>query len=226
MFSADEHHAGQDPTQGTELCAVVEALYSLEHLLSLTGDPAYGDRLERVAFNALPATFAPDMWSHQYDQQVNQVQCTINPDHMWSTNGPESNIYGLEPNYGCCTANLHQGWPKFVAHLWMRAKDEGIAVMAYAPSTARFEVRGQPVTVTLDNGTTITINAGSSSGSVSVAAPADDVYVDGSTITRQIASATGGNFESLVIHPAPASTTVTDTLNTTTVTLTGSPSVA
>ena len=65
------------------------------------------------------------MWSHQYDQQVNQVQCTINQEHGWSTNGPESNLFGLEPNYGCCTSNMHQGWPKFVSHLWLRtAEDE------------------------------------------------------------------------------------------------------
>lgn len=150
LFTGDECLSGRNPVQGTELCAVVEAMYSLELLLSLTGDPNWGDRLERVAFNALPATFAPDLWSHQYDQQVNQVQCTINPNHQWSTNGPESNLFGLEPNYGCCTANLHQGWPKFVAHLWMRTSDDGIAAMAYAPSTARFEVRGQPVRASLD----------------------------------------------------------------------------
>ena len=149
MFTGDECLAGKNPVQGTELCAVVEALYSLEHLISVTGDPAFADRLERIAFNALPATFAPDMWSHQYDQQVNQVQCTINRDHMWTTNGPESNLYGLEPNYGCCTSNMHQGWPKFAAHLWMRA-GEGIAATAYAPSSARFETQGANVRVTLD----------------------------------------------------------------------------
>ena len=148
MFTGDECLAGKNPIQGTELCAVVEFMYSLEHLLSLTGEPAYGDRLERVAFNALPATFAPDMWSHQYDQQVNQVQCTRNPDHLWTSNGPESNLFGLEPNYGCCTSNLHQGWPKFAAHLWMKTPDEGIAAVAYAPSTAAFDVRGTPVRVT------------------------------------------------------------------------------
>ena len=148
MFTGDESLAGKNPVQGTELCAVVEALYSLEHLISVTGDPAFADRLERIAFNALPARFAPDMWSHQYDQQVNQVQCTINPDHMWTTNGPESNLYGLQPNYGCCTSNMHQGWPKFAAHLWMRA-GEGIAATAYAPSSARFETQGANVRVTL-----------------------------------------------------------------------------
>ena len=119
MFTGDECLAGRNPLQGTELCAVVEFMYSLEHLYSVFGDPFFADRLERVAFNALPATFTPDMWAHQYDQQVNQVQCTINPEHGFTTNGPESNLYGLEPNFGCCTSNMHQGWPKFVAHLWM-----------------------------------------------------------------------------------------------------------
>jgi hypothetical protein len=145
MFTGDECLAGRNPVQGTELCAVVEAVFSLAQLLSLTGDPAFGDRLERIAFNALPATFSPDMWAHQYVQQVNQVQCTINPDCMWSTNGPESNLYGLEPNYGCCTANMHQGWPKFTAHLWMRAPGDGLALMAWAPRAARLTTRGVAV---------------------------------------------------------------------------------
>jgi hypothetical protein len=69
---------------------------------------------------------------------------------MWSTNGSESNLYGLEPNFGCCTANLHQGWPKFAAHLWMSTPTGGIAAVAYAPSSARIEVRGIPVRVALE----------------------------------------------------------------------------
>ena len=149
VFSGDECLAGKNPLQGTELCAVVELMYSLEHLLSILGAPELGDRLEKIAFNALPATFSPDMWAHQYDQQVNQAQCTINEQHLWTTNGPESNIYGLEPNFGCCTANMHQGWPKFAAHLWMRTPDQGLAAVAYAPSMAQLTIKGVPVTVTL-----------------------------------------------------------------------------
>ena len=34
MFSADEHIAGPDPSQGVELCAVVESMYSLENLIA------------------------------------------------------------------------------------------------------------------------------------------------------------------------------------------------
>ncbi len=147
MFSGDECLAGRNPVQGTELCAVVEFLYSLEILTSVFGDPAFGDRLERVAFNALPATFTPDMWAHQYDQQVNQVQCTINPEHMWTSNGPEANLYGLEPNYGCCTSNMHQGWPKLAASLWMATPDDGLAAVAYAPCEVRTRAGGIPVSV-------------------------------------------------------------------------------
>lgn len=132
VFTGDEHLAGQNPSQGTELCAVVEYMFSLETLISILGDPALADRLERITFNALPGTFTPDMWAHQYDQQANQVACVVGK-HVWTNNGDASNIFGLEPNFGCCTANLHQGWPKFASHLWMTVPGGGLAAVAYAP---------------------------------------------------------------------------------------------
>jgi hypothetical protein len=150
MYSGDEHYAGTDPSQGIELCAVVEALFSLQQALAVTGDPRLGDRLERIAFNAMPATFSPDMWAHQYDQQPNQVLCSLHP-RSWVSNGPESNVFGLEPNFGCCTANMHQGWPKLVQSLWMATPDGGLAAVAHAPSEVRTTVAdGTPVTVTGD----------------------------------------------------------------------------
>ncbi len=84
---------------------------------------------------------------------------------------------------------------------------------------------GAPVTVTLSNGAVITIAAGASSNSVSVPAPADDAYVDAGTISATISAAAGGNFESLAINPAAATTSITDTLDTTTLDLTASASV-
>jgi hypothetical protein len=151
VHSGDEHYAGRHPSQGTELCAVVEGMFSIEHVLAILGDPAFGDRLEKIAFNALPATFSGDMWSHQYDQQPNQVLCSLRP-RQWSTNGPESNLFGLEPHFGCCTSNFHQGWPKLVASLWMATPDGGLAVPAYGPSEVRAQVRGG-VDVTISEAT-------------------------------------------------------------------------
>jgi DUF1680 family protein len=142
LHAGDEHYAGRDPSQGSELCSVVEAMFSFEQLIAILGDPSFGDRWERIAFNALPATFKPDMWAHQYDQQVNQVLCSVLPGRNWTTNGPDSNIFGLEPNFGCCTANMHQGWPKFASHLWMATPDQGLVAVAYAPSRVDAYVRG------------------------------------------------------------------------------------
>jgi uncharacterized protein len=146
MFSADEHLAGRSPSQGTELCTVVETMFSLEVALAVTGDAALGDRLERIAFNALPAALTDDMWAHQYNQQPNQVECSLHRE-PWTTDGPESNLFGLEPNFRCCTANFHQGWPKFANNLWMATAERGLAAMSYAPCKVTTVVRDVPVMV-------------------------------------------------------------------------------
>ncbi|HLV87815.1 MAG TPA: beta-L-arabinofuranosidase domain-containing protein [Candidatus Sulfotelmatobacter sp.] len=139
LFSADEHLAGRNPSQGTETCTVVEMMYSLEHALAVLGDVEIADRLEKIAFNALPAALTDDMWARQYDQQANQIRCDKR-ERQWSTNGPESNLFSLEGNFGCCTANFHQGWPKFVSSMWMRTPENGLAAVAYGPNLLRTRV--------------------------------------------------------------------------------------
>lgn len=146
-FAGDEHLSGKHPSQGTELCGVVELMFSLENLVGLLGDTQLADRLELLAYNSLPGTCTPDFWAHQYDQQANQVLCTIDK-RQWSTNGNQSNVYGLEPNYGCCTSNMHQGWPKLVKHLWMASHDQGLAATTYGPCEVTAKVAdGQEVTI-------------------------------------------------------------------------------
>src|SRR5206468_11615470 len=53
---------------------------------------------------------------------LNQVVCKVSRERVYSNNGPESNLFGLEPTFGCCLANMHQGWPKLVSHLWIDRK--------------------------------------------------------------------------------------------------------
>jgi len=150
MFSCDEHLSGRDPSQGSELCTVVEYMFSLERALAITGDAALVDRLERLAFNALPGTITDDMWAHQYNQEPNQVECSLHH-KPWVSDGPESNLFGLEPNFGCCTANFHQGWPKFAASLFLLSGDpnsdqhDGLVAAAYAPCEVRANIRGTAV---------------------------------------------------------------------------------
>ncbi|MCK4894915.1 MAG: glycoside hydrolase family 127 protein, partial [Calditrichia bacterium] len=71
LWSGDELLHGTDPTYGTELCTVVEYMFSLETLIQITGDPEYMDILERVAYNALPAQVKADFTGRQYYQMPN-----------------------------------------------------------------------------------------------------------------------------------------------------------
>ena len=92
-----------------------------------------------LGFNALPATLSEDMWTHQYVQQVNQIACQktmiMAP---WSTNGPYAHTFGLEPNFGCCTANFNQGWPKFALSAFMH-KDNTVLSSVMLPSVLKDE---------------------------------------------------------------------------------------
>jgi hypothetical protein len=146
-FSCDEHLAGKSPDHGTELCTVVEEMFSLEELYEIFGDNSLADRLELLTFNALPGTTTADYWAHQYDQQSNQVLVTAQK-RVWVSNGDYSNIYGLMPNFACCLANMHQGWPKFAGSLWMATNDNGLAAVAYSPCTVSAKVaKGKNVTI-------------------------------------------------------------------------------
>lgn len=143
-FTGDECLSGNSPSQGSELCGIVEAMYSYEWLFAITGDSKWGDYLENLAFNGLPATISEDMWTHQYDQQVNQIACVKFSNPIFKTNGGEANLFGLEPNYGCCTANFGQGWPKFALSSYMRDKDD---LVILSPVPMQIDFNGNKVLV-------------------------------------------------------------------------------
>lgn len=146
-FSGDEWLAGTDPRQGVELCTVIEYMYSLEQIVRVSGEGRFADRLETLAYNALAAGMTDDLRAHQYHQQPNQVLATVAP-RPWTIGDETCNTFGLAPYFGCCTANLHQGWPKLVRSLWMALPTGGLAAVAYAPCVVKASVAGAMVTIT------------------------------------------------------------------------------
>ena len=138
VFSGDEWLGGREATAGVETCQVVEYMYTLEWLVQVFGDGYYGDLLEQVGYNLLAAACDPRMVAHQYHQQANQIAASI-AQRPWTFSTDDANVFGLEPHYGCCTANYHQGWPKLVAALWQTTGRDLVAA-AYGPSVARLEL--------------------------------------------------------------------------------------
>ncbi|GAA1487554.1 beta-L-arabinofuranosidase domain-containing protein [Brachybacterium sacelli] len=148
-FSGDEWLGGREATAGIETCLVVEMMHTAGTLSRIFGDAVHGDRLESLALNLLPASSDPRMRAHQYHQQGTQIEASV-ARRNWSYSSDDANVFGLEPHFGCCTANLHQGWPKFATSLWARDTDGGLRAVAYAPAEIRADSGGTPVTITVE----------------------------------------------------------------------------
>ena len=140
MFSGDEAIHGNDPTQGIELCEIVEYMYSLEVMYRITGNPRFAEKLERVAFNALPAQTTDDYMTRQYFQQVNQINVMERASNFDVNHSGLDGCFGLLTGYPCCTSNMHQGWPKFTQNLWYATPEGGLAATIYSPSRVKAKV--------------------------------------------------------------------------------------
>jgi DUF1680 family protein len=148
IFSGDEDLHGNDPTQGVELCAIVESMYSLEKIISITGDIHYMDALERMTFNALPTQTSDDYNNKQYFQIANQVEVSRGVfDFSLPFDRGMNNVFGLRSGYTCCTANMHQGWTKFTTHLWYATPQGGLAALAYSPNEIKTTVKGESIAI-------------------------------------------------------------------------------
>jgi hypothetical protein len=135
VFSADEDLHGNNPVQGTELCAVVEGMFSLEQTIAVTGDARYMDALERMTFNALPTQTTDDYNNKQYFQIANQVNIKRGVFNFSLPFSNEmNNVLGMRSGYTCCLANMHQGWTKFASHLWYGTPNGGVAALLYSPN--------------------------------------------------------------------------------------------
>lgn len=155
IFSADEDLHGNDPTQGTELCAIVESMYSLEEIAGITGDPFYMDALERMAFNALPSQTTDDYNNKQYFQIANQVQISRGVfNFSLPFDRAMNNVLGMRSGYTCCLANMHQGWPKFAQHLWYKNAKNGLAALVFSPNTVKTTVGSDNTEIEIMENTT------------------------------------------------------------------------
>jgi hypothetical protein len=154
MVSGTEPITDRSTTAGTELCAIVERILSSSVAIKVLGDAAIGDQVERVAYNALPASLAYDGKGLRYYILPNQPKCT-NEQLGFLHNGTKEHSICPSPHsgFGCCRSNFHFGWPKFVHNMWMATADNGLAIAAYGPNRVTAQVGGEGDVVEIDQDT-------------------------------------------------------------------------
>jgi hypothetical protein len=149
MFGADENaRVGYiDPRQGAETCGFIEQMSSDMLLVRITGDPAWADNCEDIAFNSYPATFMPDFRALRYITSPNQVLSDSKNKHPGIDNGGPFMM--MNPfSCRCCQHNHAHGWPYYVEHLWMATPDNGLAAILYNACTVKAKVGdGTEVTI-------------------------------------------------------------------------------
>ena len=149
--SGTEFLSGNASVQGVELCAIVEAMLSLETDVQTSGNPLLADRLETIAFNALPAALANHIKGIQYYTLPNNV-IAINGGHGFNQDYANATLPGPYSGYPCCRYNFHMGWPKFIQNSWAATPDGGLAVIAYGPTVVNARCDGEPVQITEETG--------------------------------------------------------------------------
>ena len=119
-------------------------------------------------------------------------------------------------NAGTATAHIADTIDTTTVHL--SATDSITEAGGQVTYTATLDAAAKgTVTVSLSNGQTITIADGKTSGSVQLTVPPqDDVYTENKSINASITKAEGGSFEKLAVDATPATTKITDTIDTTT----------
>ncbi|KAI0021025.1 duf1680 domain-containing protein [Xylariomycetidae sp. FL0641] len=148
----DEFITDLNPIHGAELCTSTEMIFSMAWLYQYLADNDLADWVELTAFNAYPGQLSADWWSHQYVQQENQPwsQNLTEDPQMWTNVGSQGNVFGLEPNYPCCTVNHPQGYPKFLANSFVLTEDGGIAHVLLSPGSVSTSLGGNQVSIEAD----------------------------------------------------------------------------
>lgn len=137
--NSDEAARDNRSTRGSETCGTVEGLLSTEIAMKVLGEAWMGDRIETLAYNALPAAYPADYSGHAYYILQNQVMDTLG-NHEFDCDHGDSSAFGAPLGFDCCFANNHMGWAKFVQNMWMATADGGLAIVAYGPNNVTAEV--------------------------------------------------------------------------------------
>jgi uncharacterized protein len=91
----DSPHAEEGPAEG---CVSVTWLQLSWHLLRLTGEAKYGDELERIAFNSIPAAQSPQDGKICYHLALDR-----NEKDYGKVN------HGIQPDISCCAFSIPRG---------------------------------------------------------------------------------------------------------------------
>ncbi len=126
--SSNEYLHGVGAFEATESCDITDFMWSNIWLARATGDPRYGDRIERDAFNALPGAVNPSFTQCVYTQAPNRIP-------GFHLRIRDDGTYYKEMHWPtCCPANINRALPNYIMNMAMQNGEGDILWLTYGPA--------------------------------------------------------------------------------------------
>jgi hypothetical protein len=152
---SDEFILGReaDASLGYEFCSLQELMAGWISMLAKTGNGVYGNRAERIFFNASLGSMHPTESAICYLKQDNALFLT------GGNNGDSTDKHQTRYRYSpvhkeaavCCVPNAGRIFPYFVGHMWMKDAD-GLVAALLGPCTVQTTVGSSEIIVTESTG--------------------------------------------------------------------------
>ncbi len=140
--------AGDATSTGYEFCSLHELMAGWISILNKSGEASYGDRAEKILFNAAAGATHPDKSAICYLKTDNTY--ILSGGKHGDTTDKHQTRYRYSPVHReaavCCVPNAGRIGPWYIQHLWMKDED-GLVATLLGPSELNTTVKGQNVSI-------------------------------------------------------------------------------
>jgi hypothetical protein len=145
-------HGLPHPQAGYEYCSLTELVFGLGRCAQVLEDPALGDWLERVTFNAAQGARNADGRAIAYLCCDTRLDATAHRPDSYSLLNGKHGRYKISPTHDdvacCCNPNATRLLPHYVSSMWLgRTDSPGLVALAYGPSDLRTNIDGTAVDI-------------------------------------------------------------------------------
>lgn len=146
-------HGEPVPDIGYEYCTLTELLLSLSSALQKSGEAAYGDWIENLAFNAGQGARLADGTGLAYLSADTRLAAVASRgDHYAQRPDQPGRRFKYSPTHEdvacCCNPNAVRFMPHYISGLWMTLRERpGVAAVNYGPCVVTAQVEGVKVSI-------------------------------------------------------------------------------
>ena len=160
IASSEEWVAGIGSTRNVETCNIACAPLSYQLAFEITGETAFGDKIEQIFFNAAPVGASYDYRNVIYYQSPNKVENVLPGEYPCapmdiSAKNDRVSSYEYSPighTVMCCVGNMTRVLPNYIMNMWMKTFNGGLAAMLYGPNILKTTVgkNSVPISITVE----------------------------------------------------------------------------